>query len=94
MVTAKKFGVYNLLQGMVAGSLPVMSKAKWSEYVWRKAWELDDLFWESTAILNNRNDLLYRTIALPRYISWWRVSDSRPELMKMCENLSRMTRVK
>ena len=90
MVTAKKFGVYNLLQGMVSGSLPVMSKAKWSEYVWRKAWELDDLYWESTAILNNRNDLLYKTIALPRYISWWRVSDSRPELMKMCENLSRM----
>ena len=90
IAAAEKFGILGILHDMVRGISPVMSKAKWSQTVWRKAWEYEDLYWDSTRIIHRSNDLLYKTITHTRYISWWRISDIRPNLIRMCENLAKL----
>ena len=44
IVSAEKVGLLNILQGMVSSIFPVMSKKKWSEIIWRKAWEYEDMY--------------------------------------------------
>ena len=91
IITAvRKFGILDMLCDMVRGISPIISKTRWSQTVWRKAWEYEDLYWDSTRILNRNNDLLYNTITHTRYISWWRISDIRPNLIRMCENLAKL----
>ena len=44
---AGRLGVLNTIVVMINGSTLLYSKRKWSELVWKKAWRLEDAYWDS-----------------------------------------------
>ena len=85
-----KAGLYNTFIDIVMCAKPLVSKAAWSRIAWSKAWEMEDLFWQSTMVLNRKNDMLMRVSTETRYLTWWELSDSFPWAIKICENISRL----
>ena len=67
-----------------------MSKTSWSKLVWEKAWSLDDAYWKSLIAPTDDSNILYITIGVPRFLSWWQISDNCPRHTKMCESLARL----
>ena len=58
-----------------------ISKPKWKEMVWNKAWDLEWVYWSIQSKSYKCLDLLSRLCHAPRYLSWWHVSDISPELI-------------
>ena len=87
--SSKKLGLIDIVLDTICGRVR-FSKSMWSKMVWEKAWETDDAYWRSTCLIFKRNDLLYSTIANPRYLVWWQLADKFPQLQKMCENMARL----
>ena len=87
---AKKAGVYNLIHGMATGTTQLISKCAWSKIVWSKAWQLDDLYWYTTNILNRNNDLIIRLEQKTMYLPWWDLCDNITNMTGVCETMSRL----
>ena len=87
---ATKLGVFNMIYDMCIDNKPLLSKQKWSQCVWTKAWQIEDIYWSSTSILHKDNDLLVRTIVKNRYHSWWDMSDKYPHMIKICETMAKL----
>ena len=87
---AVKAGLLNTLYDIVMGTIPLISKTALSKLVWSKAWELKDLYWCSTMILNQKNDMLIRIISKIRYLSWSELSDKFPWAIKTCGTMARL----
>ena len=87
---AARFGLLQCILEMTFGYADVKSKAEWSKLVWKRGWDLDDLFWKSTMMLHKRNDLLISTIGKTQYITWWHIADIAPQHQKMCETMARL----
>ena len=85
-----RLGLLEHIIKMVKGSSPIMSKKMWSKLVWEKAWSLDDAYWKSLMATTDDSNILYKTIGVPRYLSWWQISDNCPRHTKMCESLARL----
>ena len=88
--TCVTFGIMEQVVGMVVGHIPVMSKKKWSDMIWNKAWSLDDAFWKSTVMLHERNDLLNSTVGKSQYLTWWHIADNLPQTQSICETMARL----
>ena len=88
--TSVRFGLLNTILEMSYDYIPIMSKKKWSYKVWQIAWMLDDCYWKSTALLYNRNDLLFSTIGKPFYLNWWFLADNQHHLQRICETMARL----
>ena len=88
--TGVKFGLFKVIFDMSNGDIPIIPKNKWSKMVWSIAWHLDDTFWESTAIMHRKNDLLIRTIGNAQYITWWHLADVLPRIQGMCETMAKL----
>ena len=85
-----KFDVLDEVISMLVGNTAIISKTAWSKKIWEKAWVLDDVFWQTTYILNRDNDLLFGTVGKSQYMTWWAMSDKWPHLIRMCEVLSKI----
>ena len=85
-----KFDALDEVISMLVGNTAIISKIAWSKKIWEKAWVLDDVFWQTTYILNRDNDLLFGTVGKSRYMTWWAMSDKWPHLIRMCEVLSKI----
>ena len=88
--TCVKFGLLDKVIDMTNGQAPVMTKKKWSETGWNKAWFLDDAFRKSTAIMHARDDLLAETAGKSQYLTWWHIQGNLPQTQGMCETMSRL----
>ena len=54
--------------------------------MWSRAWCLEDNLWASNSIING--DSLFRSMCgTSHYLSWWSLSDEKPDLRQMCEAL-------
>ena len=84
------FGVFNAIQDMISGKIPVASKRAWSNLIWDRAWKLEDANWRATNIIRKDNDLLMHTMGETKYITWWAISDLDYRLMSMCEDMSKL----
>ena len=84
-VTCENFGILNTMTSIISGSIPIPSKKKWSELIWRKGWELDDNYWRAINTMNKENDLLSSTMSGSRYMVWWQLSDIATDMIKVCE---------
>ena len=84
-VTCEKFGILNTMTSIISGSIPIPSKKKWSELIWRKGWELDDNYWRAINTMNKENDLLSSTMSGFWYMVWWQLSDIATDMIKVCE---------
>ena len=63
------------------------SRAKWKEMVWKRGWELEDIHWELENRLHRSLGLMKNISVDCRYLTWWRISDKYPTLIKKCETL-------
>ena len=88
--SATRFGVLSQLCDIVTGRMLPYSKKAWSNIIWNKAWQIDDLFWESTRILHKNNEVLHCAMSRSRYLSWWELSDKFPHLIRICENMAKL----
>ena len=88
--TGVKFGLFKMIFNMYNGEIPIVPKNKWSKMVWSIGWRLDDTFWESTAIMHTKNDLLMKTIGNAQYITWWHLADVVPGIQGMCETMAKL----
>ena len=79
-----------MLESGFRGSPPGPLKKAWSDIIWNKAWQIDDLFWESTMILHKNNEVLHSAMSRSRYLSWWELSDKFPHLIRICENMAKL----
>ena len=86
--SAKSMGLHNIVVDMIEGNLAVCGKKAWSKMGWEKAWMLEDVFWDSSKLIHRDNNLLYGTVGHTRYMSWWRLADLYPPLIRMCENMA------
>ena len=65
---ASRLGMFNVVCEMVSGRQPLIPKKRWSACVREKAWLIEDMFWESTAILHKDNDLLCKIMTKSKYL--------------------------
>ena len=83
------FGVYEhimrqlFMQNMV-------SKMEWKRCIWKKAWDLEDSFWDRQIFLQKKCQFLVKTVQHPRYLTWWYLSDLHPDLMYQCEDMAKL----
>ena len=87
---AIKAGVYNILYDMTMGKKQLIPKVTWSKLIWSKAWQIDDIYWHTTSVLNKNNDLLMKICSTSRYLPWWELSDISPDMIGICETMSRL----
>ena len=66
------------------------SKAVWREKVWGRAWELEDVYWQTQLRVCKNLDIIHRTSRNCMYLTWWYLSDRFPLMMKVCETLARL----
>ena len=87
---ALKAGVYNILYDMTMGKKQIIPKVTWLKLIWSKAWQIDDIYWHTTSVLNKNNDLLMKISSTSRYLPWWELSDINPGMIGICETMSRL----
>ena len=85
-----RFNVLDLVWDMMNGTLPVMSKQKWSRLVWQRAWMIKDSYWASANLIFRENDLLVATLSRVNYMTWWQLSDDQPDYIRPCKVMARL----
>ena len=83
------FGLLDKVKRMVRQN-HVYSKGTWRDIVWRKGWDLEDIHWEIEKRLHKSLEILKHVCADCRYLTWWKLSDAYPALIKKCETLSKI----
>ena len=83
---AQYFGVMDIFEQYGNdGTIP--SKQQWSKRIWSVAWELESQLERANAIIDKGNGMLRQVIGPSKYISWWKLSDARPNLIRMSETM-------
>ena len=83
------FGLLEEVKNMVERD-HIYSKQKWREKIWRRGWNLEDVYWEIERHLHKSLDLLSRVNSPIRYIVWWGISDKYPILTAKCEIMTKI----
>ena len=89
-ISFEKFGLLNTMTNMLSGAIPIPSKRKWSEIVWKKGWEFDDNYWRAVNTMNKDNDLLSGVMSGARYLVWWQITDYGKHMTRICECLAKI----
>ena len=82
--TATTFGCFNDVQNMVQYG-HFWSKQVWRDWVWAKAWQLEDVFWCISARCHQSLTLLNNVCTSSRYIIWWQLADAYHHQISNCE---------
>ena len=86
---AREVGLLNEVMNMIMNG-HYYSTEQWKGLVWQTIWKLGD---SDCAILYkdpNPNITLYKVMEGSYYLVWWIISDSRPELISICEDMARI----
>ena len=84
--TATTFGILDDIENMVYRGL-IWSKAHWRDKLWKRAWQLEDVYWCIKARCHKSLELLSEVCIDTRYVVWWQIADKFPHLMRDCEAL-------
>ena len=87
--TASTFGIINDVREMVYRNLE-WSRAHWRTKLWKRAWELEDVYWCLKSRCHKSLDLLSQICTTTRYAIWWQIADKSPHLMRECETMIRL----
>ena len=68
----------------------VMSKSNWRALVTKRAWQIEDIFWNHQIRIFRMNNYLVKLNGNPRYLTWWFMSDIWPNKMRMCDDMARI----
>ena len=85
-----RFNLLKVVCDMMNGTLPVMSKQRWSRLVWQRAWMIEDSYWASANLIFRENDLLVATMSKANYMTWWQLSDEQTDYIRPCEVMARL----
>ena len=66
------------------------SKSGWREKVWKRGWELEDIYWNIEKQLHKSLGLLGNVHPSSRYLTWWAISDKYPNLVRKCSVMSKI----
>ena len=83
------FGMLKNVKNMVERQY-FYPKNLWREMVWRKGWQLEDLYWKIEEQMHRSLALLKGVNPVSRYLAWWMISDKYPKLTKSCEILAKI----
>ena len=84
------FGFLEIVKDMVTKQ-HFYPKITWREMIWRKGWELEDIYWQIESRLHRSLNLLKAVNNEIRYLIWWSISDLNPSLTRQCEVMARIT---
>ena len=90
LCAAKRLGLLNVTLSFASGDTIIPGKKAWSDLVWSRAWQLEDVFWNSVKFLYRENDLLVSVLINTMYLPWWSMSDKEPNMMCICENMVKL----
>ena len=68
----------------------VITKTEWKRSILKKAWDLEDSFWERQMFLQKKCHFLVKSLQKPRNLTWWYLSDLHPNLMSYCEDMAKL----
>ena len=77
------FGILENIRNMARGE--VVSKARWKDLVWGKAWDIEREWWRQHHDNDRHLDLIVHTSITPAYTVWWQIADLDRSYMKYCE---------
>ena len=63
----------------------IYSKEKWKEYVWGKAWGIENSRWDVIKEGNRYLEIVNLTVSKPEYSVWWCISDMDRRFLLQCE---------
>ena len=63
----------------------IYPKSVWKNIVWERGWSLEDTHWCLEAKLHKELDLLTLINPNSRYLTWWSLSNTFPEMIHFCE---------
>ena len=90
LTIAGNFNIYNLIKNYIEnGILP--SKSTWSKRIWHEAWSLEDqLSRNNSLFLEEGASIMKQVLGPSEYLPWWALSDRKPYLIRMAENLAKI----
>ena len=78
--TAATFGLIDYIRNFIRNGCN-MSKQQWKCLVWRRACDLDTIYWNLQARSHKSLENINSIFLTPRYLSWWQLSDLYPEFI-------------
>ena len=72
--TAATFGLIEYIRNFIRNGCN-MSKQQWKCLVWRRACDLDTIYWNLQARSHKSLENINSIFLTPRYLSWWQLSD-------------------
>ena len=86
---AINFGIIEIVKNMVyRGHL--YSRADWRERIWKRAWELEEVYWCIEARCHKSLELINKICVNSQYLVWWQISDRSHYLLKECEIMAKL----
>ena len=83
------FGIIEIVKNMVyRGHL--YSRAHWRERIWKRAWELEEVYWCIEARCHKSLELINKICVNSQYLVWWQISDRSHYLLKECEIMAKL----
>ena len=82
--SVNKFGVHEYVKSMIYRG-HIWNRAHWRETIWKRAWELEDVFWCLKSRCHKRLIVLVNVCNSTRYVIWWQLVDKYFWLMRDCE---------
>ena len=86
---AHLFELYDEVMRMITG-VAFYSKRRWKDLIWSKAWVLENRDWNLRSCLFKATRNIRSLNTNVQYLIWWQLSDLRPDLMSVCESMSKI----
>ena len=87
--TAISFGINEEVKNMVYRG-HTYNRAHWRDKIWKRAWELEDIFWCIESRCHKSLELINSICSTSRYLIWWQLSDKFHSLLKDCETMAKL----
>ena len=84
------FGMLIYVRNMIDRN-HIYPKHIWKGMIWKRGWELEDVYWRIEKQLHRSLDLLCGVSTSTRYLPWWTISDKYPGCVRDCEILVKLT---
>ena len=83
------FDLTDQVKNMVYRGL-TSGRAHWREQIWKRAWELEDVYWCIEAKCHQSLALINKICVTSQYLVWWQISDRSHYLLKECEIMAKL----
>ena len=86
---ASRYGMYQEVRSMVERD-QMLSKQRWKQMVWEKAWILEDAYCQVECRLHRSLELLESLGCANRYLTWWYIADKFSFQISTCQIMAKI----